>query len=298
MKKKRISRRAITITFVVSLIVALLSFLFSRSALTSIIALVGTFILLFVYMIVKRKFDESLQIKKMEDVFPDFIQLMASNLRAGMTIDKALLLSSRKEFAPLDKEIMKLGKDIVTGKEIEFALMEMGKRTQSPKIQKTIKLITTGIKSGGNISTLLEETAANMRERNFVEKKAASNVLMYIIFIFFAVSVGAPVLFGLSSVLVQIMTNLLSNIPEASTSADIGLPFALTSVNISVNFVIYFSITFIIVIDILASLILGLVSKGQEKAGVKYFLPIIAISLTAFFLTRIILTSYFSNLFG
>ena len=36
-----------------------------------------------------------------EDALPDALQLMASNLRAGMTPDKALLLSSRPEFGPL-----------------------------------------------------------------------------------------------------------------------------------------------------------------------------------------------------
>lgn len=33
-----------------------------------------------------------------------------------MTIDKAILLSSRPEFAHLDKEILNVGKDIATGK--------------------------------------------------------------------------------------------------------------------------------------------------------------------------------------
>src|SRR3989344_1966455 len=40
----------------------------------------------------------SSQVHKMENAFPDFIQLMASNLRSGMTIDRAFLLSARPEF--------------------------------------------------------------------------------------------------------------------------------------------------------------------------------------------------------
>src|SRR4030042_1953205 len=115
-----------------------------------------------------------------------------------MTIDKALLLSSRKEFAPLDEEILLLGKEIITGKEIMQALHDMSLRIKSDKIRKTLELVISGIRSGGNISILLEETAVNMRERNFIEKKSASNVLMYVIFIFFAVAIGAPLLFGLS----------------------------------------------------------------------------------------------------
>ena len=231
----------------------------------------------------------------MELAFPDFLQLMSSNLRAGITIDRSLLLSSRKEFAPLDEEILKLGKDIVTGNKIEIAMKEMADRIKSEKISKTVELITSGIRSGGNLAVLLEETASNIRERTFVEKRAASNVLMYVIFVFFAVAIGAPLLFSLSTILVEDMTALLSNVPEVSAQ---NVPFTLISINISTTFIIYFSLTFLIVTDILGSLILGLVSKGSERDGIKYIAPLIAVSVTIFFTVRIFLSDYFSALFS
>ena len=237
------------------------------------------------------------QIKKMEDAFPDFIALMASNLRAGMTVDRALLLSSRKEFAPLDIEILNLGKEIITGKEIDRALLDLGRRIKSEEIQKTIFLINSGIKSGGNLSILLEQIASNMRERVYVRKRAASNVTMYFIFIFFAVAIGAPVLFGFSSVLVEILSKLLENIPVESVK-NVNIPFALTKINISSNFVFYFVLLFLTVSDILASLALGLVSKGEEKEGLRYTPILIATSITAFLASRFLILYYFANLFG
>lgn len=257
------------------------------------VLIVGLFEL---YEFVKKKLKISEDIKKMEEVFPDFISLMASNLRAGMTIDQAMLLSSREEFAPLDKQILRVGKDIVTGKKVNLALADMAKRINSEKIKKTVMLITSGMGAGGNLSVLLEETATNMRERNFIEKRAASNVLMYVIFIFFAVSIGAPLLFGLSSVLVEILTNMLGSLPEEGMT--VNLPFTLTSVSISVNFVIYFSILFMIVTDVLGSFVLGLVNKGEEKEGVKFIIPMIAIGLVVYFISRVILLRYFSGVFG
>jgi Flp pilus assembly protein TadB len=255
------------------------------------------FIFLFeFYFYAKRKLKISENLRKMEDVFPDFISLMASNLRAGMTIDQAMLTSSRDEFAPLDKQIVQVGKDIITGKKINVALEDMAKRIKSDKIKKTVNLITSGIRAGGNLSILLEETASNMRERAFVEKRAASNVLMYVIFIFFAVSIGAPLLFGMSTVLVEILTNIMSSLPTDQTT--VNLPFALTKINISVNFVIYFSLVFLVVTDILASLVLGLVSKGDEKEGFRYTIPLIICSLSVFFISRIVLSRYFVNVFG
>src|SRR3989344_5518811 len=272
---------AVTAAFIAGLIM----FLISRSLLGLLISIIAFFLLVEFYFIIRARLKRAADIKKMEDSFPDFIELMSSNLRAGMTIDKALILSSRKEFAPLDKEVFSLGKDIITGREVSRALKDMADRIGSEKIHKTVNLIISGIRSGGNLSILLEETATNMRERNFVEKRAASNVLMYVIFIFFAVSIGAPLLFGLSSVLVEILTRILSSFPEAQ-SATSNLPFSFTQINITVNFIIYFSIIFLTVIDFLASLILGLVNKGQEREGFKFTIPLIVMSISVFFITR------------
>lgn len=283
--------------FLVGIIVlSFLYYLLTGEVVNSFIVFAGAIVLFAAYLLIKRKLKKYYEIKKMEDVFPDFISLMASNLRAGMTVDRALILSAREEFAPLDKEILQVGKDILTAREISRALYDMGERIGSEEIKKTIQLIISGIRSGGNISVLLEHTANNMRERNFVKKRAASNVLMYVIFIFFAVAIGAPLLFGLSSVLVQIMSSIFSEVP--SSTASVNLPFTLSKINVSLNFVIYFSSLFIIVSAVLASLILGLVSKGDEKEGLKYMIPLVLIGLAVFFVSRMILSRYFAGVFG
>ena len=294
-KKEKLNIKYISM-FILSVLIWGSIFYFTRNPINIGIAFVLIVSIFEFYRFIKKKLKISEDIKKMEEVFPDFISLMASNLRAGMTIDQAMLLSSREEFAPLDKEILMVGKDIVTGKKVNVALNEMGKRINSDKIKKTIMLINSGMSAGGNLSVLLEETATNMRERDFVEKRAASNVLMYVIFIFFAVPIGAPLLFGLSSVLVEILTNILSSLP--SQEVDVNLPFTLTNINISVNFVVYFSVMFMIITDVLASFVLGLVSKGKEKDGIKFILPLIGIGLVIYFTARIVLLRYFSGVFG
>jgi len=279
-----------------SLVISSVFLVITGIFLNSVIAFVSIFVLAVVYSAVRGRLKKTTRLTKMETVFPDFISLMASNLRAGMTIDRALLLSSRKEFTPLDKEIMILGKDIATGKEITQAMEDTAKRIGSDKISKTIDLIISGIRAGGNLAVLLEETAGNMRERSFVEKRAASNVLMYVIFIFFAVAFGAPLLFGLSSVLVQVLTELVEQLPTEQVVTN--APFALTSVSISVKFITYFAFFFLIVTAVLASMVLGLVSKGKEREGTRYMLPLVLISVAVFFVSRWILLRYFSGLFS
>lgn len=300
-KKKK--RRRVSKKFLIAvcglIFLALASFFIYTQRYNFLVALFFLVFLIFGYFAARIRLKKYADIARMEDVFPDFISLTASNLRAGLTIDRALLLSAREEFAPLDKEIVTLGKDIVTGEEIEKAMLEMAERIKSEDIKKTIMLIITGMKSGGNLSILLEQVASSMRQRMFVKKRAASNVLMYVIFIFFAVAIGAPFLFALSSVLVEILTTIISEIPAGDLpSSGANLPFALTSINISVTFVKYFSATFIVVIDLLASLVLGLVAKGKEREGLKYVFPLVALSLSIYFGARYFIGQYFADFFG
>lgn len=288
-------RRKKNVYLFVALLCVLLAAVFIYfGKIKELIAVYSAIVLLFAYFVSRKRFKRYADIKKMEDAFPDFISLMASNLRAGMTIDRALLLSARKEFSPLDEEISALGKDILTGKEISEAMAEMADRIGSDDIRKTVLLIVSGIRSGGNLSVLLEHVSESTRERIFVRKKAASNVLMYQIFIFFAVAAGAPFLFGLSSVLVEVLTSILKDIPFEQIS-NANMPFTLTTINISVSFILYFSTFFVIATSILSSLVLGLVSKGKEREGIKYIVPMMVVSLLVFFLSRILLLRYFAD---
>lgn len=299
-KKKRQKAMKAYVLFIYFMLIMLLVsgayYFIAGKAFNSFALFSGSLVAFVVYLYMRKTLERYNRIKSMEHVFPDFISLMASNLRAGMTIDRALLASARKEFAPLDAEIMQVGKDILTGGEITSALQEMGKRIRSDEIRKTLQLIVSGIRSGGNMSVLLEETANNMRERMFVKKRASSNVLMYVIFIFFAVAIGAPILFALSTVLVEIMANMFSGIDVENVS--VNLPFTISNINISTTFVFYFALVFIIASSILASLILGLVSKGEEREGFKYIFPLIITSVAVFLITRLIMMRYFVNFLG
>tara|TARA_Y100000310_G_C20517926_1_gene732162 strand:+ start:58 stop:1029 length:972 start_codon:yes stop_codon:yes gene_type:complete len=295
-RRSKFNKKSIIPILIFSILFSAIVYFFTRTIISVILTFFTTFVLLLIYSIAKLKLKRIKEIKKMENSFPDFLQLMSSNLRAGMTSDQALLLSARKEFHPLDNEIKIVGKDLLTGKNMEQSLLDMSKRINSEKIDKTIRLIVSGINSGGNMAVLLEKTSVSMKDRFFVEKKAKSNILMYIIFIFFATGVGAPILFSLSSVLVDILTSILSTLPEIETSA--SLPFTLSSINISTTFILYYALIFLIVTDIIGALVIGLVTKGDEKQGIKFIIPLVLSSVIIFLIVRVMLKGYFSGIVG
>ncbi len=251
----------------------------------------GVYLWLLVYADKKARF--------VEEVLPDALLLMASNLRAGFTVDKALLLAARPEFGPFKDEILQVGKEITAGHEITASLLAISKRVRSQKLARALELITTGIKSGGKLADLLQETAVDFKNQHLVDRKIRSSVNMYVIFIFIAVAFGAPLLFALSSYLVEVLTSVFKTIDiPTSASAQFSMPISVSTVTIDLQFVVIYSIVSLVTSSIFGSFIIGLISKGREKDGITLLPVLILISLTLFFMIRIFARSLLSGLFN
>lgn len=283
------------VSFSILLSVAVAVYLLWLFNYTFWIVLLISFILTqsFVYMWLMLSADK--KGKFTEFVLPDVLQLMSSNLRAGVTIDKALFMAARPEFGPFKKELDHVGKEVAVGKDLTKALKDLSARIKSEKLEKTIYLIVNGIKAGGGLADLLERTAEDLRDQEIMNKKIRASIGMYTIFIFIAIGIASPFLFGLSSVVVEILTKTFSAVAMPKVSS---VPLALGDIRIEINFIRTFSLIFISTSCILGSLVLGQVSRGKAKEGAKYIIPLIILSFAIFFVIRKLLMASLSGLFG
>jgi flagellar protein FlaJ len=240
-----------------------------------------------------------------DGILPDALQLMSMNIRAGMTPDRALLLSARPEFGAFEQEISRAGKEILAGKDVGTALTGISKRIKSRLVDRTVNLIVEGMKSGGELADLLEQTASDIQSSKLVEKEVRANVLMYVIFIFFAAGIGAPLVFGISTHLVETLTEHMGRYQTAefaTAPAAAGVtPFGsfeafqgIAKITVDPNFLIMYAAICLTVTSIFGGLIIGLIKDGKEKQGVKYIPALLAISLVLFLVTRIIISSIFA----
>ena len=174
-------------------------------------------------------------------------------------------------------------------------MVEMTEKFKSEKLNKTFSLIITGLRSGGELTNLLDQTAEGLRQERFLEEKIRTNVLMYSIFIFIAMGVGAPVLFGLSSFLIGVIEkNLVSiDLPKVAS-----IPITFSKISISPSFVLTFAIISLITTSIMGSLVLGLIQKGKERYGLKFIPILLVLTLGIFFLTRFLIGSLLGGIFG
>lgn len=233
-----------------------------------------------------------------EGSLPDFLSIMASNVRSGLTPDRALLLSARKEFGPLAREIDRAAKETIVGKPITDALMGMTGRIRSEMFSKTMRLIVEGINSGGNTADLLENTALDIRRFGAIRKEVAATVLVYQLFMFAAVAFGAPLLYSVTTFLIKVISQTRERIGvDITAEAASSLSFFSSSTIISPELVFIFSLAAIGITTFFGSLTAGVISKGKESEGLPYLPILLLVALGLFFLTRFFLETVFSELF-
>lgn len=283
------------ITFICSIVLTLFTLIFFD--INFLLLIVGWFILLqgIVYAWLVLTADS--RARFVEELLPDALQLMASNLRAGLTVDRALLLSARPEFGHFKDELNYVGKQLATGKELGDALMELSSRIRSDKLKKTFQIIVSAMASGGELAELLVQTATNLRQQRLVEQRVRSNVLVYVIFIFSAIAFGAPMLFGLSSFLVEVISDIFSKVelPPAETAG--SLPLSFTKVSITPSFINTYTLVAMLFTSFMGSLILGLIAKGKEKEGLKFLPILVIITVALYYLVKLAIKGLLGGLF-
>ncbi len=231
-----------------------------------------------------------------ESILPDALQLVAANIKSGFIPSRALVLSARKEFGPLSEGIKNVGKEMMTGKSLQESMGEMTKTIKSEVLETTVTLVTKGVRAGGQLVSLFEETAIDIRRKEVIKKEVRANIMMYAIFIGFAGCMGAPILYALSGFLVGTISRLggMVSVPaEATAKMPLKMNFG---IGISPEFLLIFSVAAILITTIFGGLIIGLISSGKEKDGIKY-IPILAItSLAVFFVTGFMINMMFGGL--
>ena len=262
-----------------------------------------TFILLFFLLIgivyAWIYFSVDAKAKYAEKVLPDALQAIASHLGAGFTLDKALYYSARKELGILADEFKATSRKITSGIPVHKALLEIPKHIKSKTIEKVIWLISEGIRTGGEISSILVELSADLRRRHTIKAETKANISIYALLILFAAALAAPALMGISTFIVEVTAARTMSFtlpkklpPNIENVAFIGIP----GQGINPEFVISFSILVVIIGTFFASFTLGIINTGREVNGLKY-LPILLIAaISLFLLVRDLLKNFFAGL--
>jgi Flp pilus assembly protein TadB len=284
--------------FVLFLIAPLLHFPIWLAAISALLAFFLIFASFYAHLLILA----DSKAKHVEEVLPDALQLISANIRAGMTIDKAVWLCAKPEFGVFEKELRMIAAKVVGGKPFGEALMETTKRVKSAILEKAFRLIVEGIELGGAIANLLSEISADVKNTQLLQKEINATVAMYTMFIVFASVLAAPMLFAVSTFYVQTTTKLwseqITGVTEQFAAVGTTGPklFSVGAMAITYDEVIMFSIACILITTFFGALTIGLIKHGAAKRGIKYAPLFVSIALLIYYGGYIILKSMFGAL--
>lgn len=254
----------------------------------------GEWILVWVFLLLQIEARRS----AVEAALPDFLSLIAANVRSGMTVDQAMWYAAKPEFGILSMEVKSVIKSSFSGEPFEKALDRLAMRFNSKILERTVLLVKQAMATGGEVAEILEITSEDAREVAIQKKDIASTLLVYVIFLVFASTLGTPFLFSVANKLIYVLTVAFSYLPAGGLGGQVP---QMAIVQPSAPVVTpeefqWFSIATIFITCLIASLILGVIQTGSKTQGLKFFPFMLVFSYVIYFVVSSFLQSFFASM--
>lgn len=234
--------------------------------------LIGTGVVVGVLPFVLTTIQESRESTEKEQMFIEFSRNLVESVKAGTPISKSIVNMKDRPYGVLSPHIKKLATQIYLGIPLTESLQIFAKDVDNRTISRAITLIGQAEKSGGEIGGILESVAGavNTSDKLKKERKAAISTLVaegYIIFLVFMVIVLVmqykiiPMLSGIQNV--------------GAVGEQLGVSSNLGGVETEISS----SFLYLIMIQgFFSGLIIGKLSEGNLKSGVKHSFALMFIS--------------------
>ncbi len=106
------------------------------------------------------------------DQLDDSLRLMASSLRAGHSVLRALDAVSHDAESPTSEEFSRVVNETRVGRDVNEALAEVAERTGSEDFAWVVQAISIHRDVGGNLAEVLDGVGNTIRERNELRRQA------------------------------------------------------------------------------------------------------------------------------
>ncbi|PRZ17655.1 tight adherence protein B [Nesterenkonia sandarakina] len=112
--------------------------------------------------------------KQFADQLDDSLQLMASNLRAGHSLPKALSSVAREAESPTSDEFVRIVNETRVGRDLGVALDMTAARMANEDFSWITQAIAINREVGGNLAEVLDGVANTIRQRNEIRRQVAT----------------------------------------------------------------------------------------------------------------------------
>ena len=219
------------------------------------------------------------KIKEKERFFPQFLKDLADIYRSGISLVQATYQTSQQNYGALTPHIRKLAIRLSWGIPFEEAFKLFAKETKSPLIEGATLIILEAFASGGDIPSVLETVAEDIRKLKDLEEERKSHFAPFVgtMYVVFLISIG------LSYILLQVLLPEIPVLPSFSMNftPQGGQNFGGTATIPEYPLKILF-LHLLLIQAIISGLIAGIIGEGSWSAGLKHVLVMGFIALLSF----------------
>lgn len=230
------------------------------------------------------RYTKYLDKKKMEQKFPAFLRDIVEGTRAGMSLPQAIQNAESGNYGPLDPKIEKMDAQLDWGIPFDQVMRNFGNETNSKLIKRSTETIVQAYESGGDIQDVLESVGDNIRTIKQLKEKRESQLYGEMV-------TGYIVYFIFIGILIALTNYLLPNLASAQESLGGGSFSVLgggggSSLQQNIETYNNWFQRLVFLQAIFSGLIVGKLSEGEMKAGLKHAAILFAIGYvaTTFFL--------------
>ena len=231
-----------------------------------------------------------------ELALPDFLMMVAANIKAGMALDQAMWYAAKPEFGLLSIEVKRIIKKAFSGESLSSALDELSERFDSKIFKRTVSLVKQASATGGEIAEVLERTSQDARASAIIKKEIGASLVLYEIFVLFAAVVGTPFLLSVSTKLISVLEKAFSYLPEGRQQVSQFSLAAPTAPVVSAVQFFWFTVVVLAVTAISSSFIIGSIRSGSKSEGLKYIPFVLVGAYIIFKVVTVILDQFFITL--
>jgi flagellar protein FlaJ len=221
--------------------------------------------------------DTSLQTRRearYEQDFADFLFELSELVRGGIDPAKSFLTLAEGETGSITKFIRMAASQMKVGFTFEQALKNFGNAIGSKLANQYIDLVIQASYAGGSVSNLIQNAAVDMSTFLTIEKEKKSGLSQYAVVLY----MGQIVLIALAAILVVQFIPELTQITSIGAAGLSGFLGAADIANVTIErnlfFLVYFN-------GLFGGLVIGKISEGKIKQGLKHSLILILIALFA-----------------
>ncbi len=206
---------------------------------------------------------------------PEFLIDLSEAGRTGVTLTRAMEMSSKKKYGPLSKELQRIVTLISWGKNLDEALKEFSERVDTRMARRAAVLIMETNRSGGNVQVILETVSSHINELQAIEEERQAMIRPYVGIVYIA-------FFIFVFIDIMLVRTFFAQIEELqSLMAESGGLFFGQTVKLSQIQRIMFHLA--VVEGLFGGLIAGKMGEGSMGDGLKHSLIMMVAGFIIFF---------------